>query len=186
MRMRPVETGAGGAALKVLGIEQGRKGPRDSVEATFAGGLFLLLELVPAAEDLGRVAQLFPAKDMGVAADELFGQLPRHGLKIKGPALPGQLGVEENVQQDVSQFFFEGMVIALVDGFEKLVYLLQNHGPKRTVGLFPVPRAAPGPAQAGHDAGEGLGFTHRSGLRAPRRFVEPERDEFAPLVILTP
>jgi len=135
---------------------------------------------VPAAENLGGVAQFFPAKDVGMPADELFGQLASHGLKIKGSALPGQLGVEEDMQQDVSQFLFEGMVIALVDGFEKLIDLLQNHGPKGAVGLFPVPRAAPGSAQAGHDAGEGLGFAHRSGLRAPRRFVEPERDEFAP------
>jgi len=161
-RIGPIKARPGGAALQVLGIEQGREGTGNPIQATLPGRLFLLLELVPAAEDLGRVAEFFPAEDVGVAADELVGQFAGDGLEIEGPPLAGELGVEEDMEEDVAQLLLEGVVIALVDGLEELVDLLKDHGAEGAMRLLLVPRTTARAAQASHDPGEGLGFAHGS------------------------
>lgn len=175
--IRPIKACPGSTSLEVLGVKQCGKMAGDAVEAALAGGLFLLLELVPATEDLRGVSQLFPAKDVGMPADQFFRQFPGHSAEIEGFSFPGQLGVKKDVKEDIPQFFPEGMIIPLVDGLEELVYLLQNHGTERAMGLLPVPRASPRATQSCHDLGEVPGFAHPSPLRAARRFVEPERDE---------
>ena len=173
----PVETRAGGPLLQVLGVEQRGKAQRNAVETAFAGGFFLLFQLVPAPKHLGRIPQLFLAEDMGMPPDQLVGQLLGHGREIKGPPFPGQLGMEEDMEEHVPELLLEGMIVPLINGLEQLVDLLENHRLERAVGLFSVPRAATRAAQLGHDPGERLGFAHASALRGPRRFVEPERDE---------
>ena len=65
----PIEADAGGSTLEVLGAEKGGEATRDAVEATAAGGFFLLFELMPAVKDLGRGDDFFFTKDVRVAAD---------------------------------------------------------------------------------------------------------------------
>ena len=65
----PIEADAGGPALEVLGAEESGEAARNAVKAAAAGGFFLLFELMPAVEDLGRGDDLFFAKDVGVPAD---------------------------------------------------------------------------------------------------------------------
>jgi len=161
-RIGPIKARPGGAALQVLGIEQGREGTGNPIQATLPGRLFLLLQLVPAAEDLGGVTEFFPAEDVGVAADELVGQFAGDGLEIEGSPLAGELGVEEDMEEDVAQLLLEGVVIALVNGLEELVDLLKDHGAEGAMRLLPVPRTTARAAQASHDPGEGLGFAHGS------------------------
>ena len=45
------------------------------------------------------------------------------------------------------------------------------------MGLFAVPWATAGTAEAGHDLGEGTDFAHPLGIRIRRAFVESWRDE---------
>ena len=121
--IRPVETRAGGAALEVLGVEKGREPLGNAIQAALAGGLFLLFQLMPAAENLGGVAEFFPAKDMRMPAHQLVGQRAGHGLKIKRLPFPGQLGVEKNVEENVPQLLLERMVVSLIDRLEQLIDL---------------------------------------------------------------
>ena len=65
----PIEADAGGPTLEVLGTEKGGQAARNAVEAAAARGFFLLFELMPAVEDLGRGDDLFFAKDVWMAAD---------------------------------------------------------------------------------------------------------------------
>lgn len=185
-RVRPIETRAGGAPLKILGIEKSGQVFGDTIKAALAGRFFLSLQLMPTAEDLGRIAEFFPAEDVGMAADELVGQFAGNGPEIEGFPFAGKLGVEKDMQKNIPQFLLEGMVVSLIDGLQKLVHLLEDHGPEGAVGLFPVPRAAARATEPGHDPGEGLGFAHQPELRGGRRFVEPERDSPTPLVMITP
>lgn len=173
----PIKTGPGCPPLEVLGVEQGGEPLGNPVQTALARRFFLLLQLVPASENLGGIPEFFPAKDMRMAAHELFGQFPGHGLKIESFSFPRQLGVKKNVKKDIAQLLLEGVVITLIDGLEQLVHLLQDHGAEGAMGLFPVPGTTPGTTQSGHDPRQGFGFVHVSALRGPRRFVEPERDE---------
>ena len=96
--VRPIKTGPGCPSLEVLGVEQGGEAAGHSIQAAFARGFFLLFELVPAPENLGRVVQFFPAKHMGVPADEFFRQFAGDPLEIKGLSLPSELGVKKNME----------------------------------------------------------------------------------------
>jgi len=183
--IRPVETGPGRPFLEILGVEQGREAPGNAVQTAFAGGLFLLLELVPASQHLGWIPKLFAAKDMGMPANQLISQLAGNRLKVKRFPLLCQLGVKKDVEKDIPQLLLESMAVSLVDRFEQLVDLLENHGLEGAVRLLAVPRAATRAAQLGHDPGERLGFAHASALRGLGRFVQPERDETRKLVIIS-
>ena len=65
----PIEADSGGPTLEVLGAEERGEVAGNSVKATAAGRFFLLFELMPAMEDLGRGDDFFFTKDVGVAAD---------------------------------------------------------------------------------------------------------------------
>ena len=81
------------------------------------------------------------------------------------------------MEKNIAELFLEGVVIAFVDGFEEFVDFLQNHGAEGAVGLFAVPGATAGTAEAGHDLGEGTDFAHPLGIRSGGAFVESWRDE---------
>jgi hypothetical protein len=55
---------------------------------------------------------------MGVAADQLFGELLGDFLEIEGAALLSQLGVKNNVEKDIAQLFLKGLIVFLIDRFE--------------------------------------------------------------------
>ena len=148
----------------------------DTIEGALAGRLFGFFKLMPALEDLlGGGEALFP-KDVGVAADQLLGELLGDFLKIEGVALLGKLGVENNVKKDVPQLFLKGLVVFLIDCFEQLVDFLEKHGAKSLVGLLLIPRATTGSAEASYDLGKGADFFHSMDVRRRRSFVESERD----------
>jgi len=82
-------------------------------------GRFLsLFELMPALEDLLGGGEALFSKNMGVAADELFGELLGDFLEIEGAALLSQLGVKNNVEKDIAQLFLKGLIVFLIDRLE--------------------------------------------------------------------
>ena len=182
--IRPVESGPGSAPLEILGIQKGREVFWNPVEAAFSCRFFLLFQLVPAAENLGRIPEFFPAEHVGMTADQFVGQLLGHRTEVEGLPFFGQLRMEKDVEQHISQLLLESVIVTLVDRFQKLVDFLKYHGSKGPMGLFPVPRAAPRSPKFCHDAGEGLSFAHPPPLRGTGRFVEPERDGKQVLVML--
>ena len=106
---------------------------------------------MPTLEDLlGGNEPLF-AKNVGMAADQFFGQSLGDLAKIEGTALLGQLGMENKVKKDVPKFLLEGVIVLLVDGLQQLVHLIQHHGSEGLVRLFSVPWTALGATKASHD-----------------------------------
>ena len=163
--VRPIKSDPCCAFLQILGKEKRGKMKGDTIEAALAGRLFGFFKLMPALEDLlGGGEALFP-KNMGVAADQLFGELLGDFLEIEGAALLSQLGVKNNVEKDIAQLFLKGFVVFLIDRFEQLVNFLEKHGAKSLVGLLLVPRATTGSAEASHDLGQGADFFHATDVR---------------------
>ena len=113
---------------------------------------------------------------MGVAAHQFFPKFPGHGFKIKSFPLLGQLGMKNDMEENIAELLAEGVVIPLINGLEEFVYLFQNHGSEGAVVLFPVPGAAFRAAQPGHDTGQGGDLSHSMELRARGASVESERD----------
>ena len=109
---------------------------------------------------------------MRVASNHLVRDAPDHLLDAEGPALPGDVGMEDDLQEQVAQLGGQLVVVAVVDGLGHLVGLLDRHGLHALVGLLAVPGTAAGGAQAGDqldEAGEGetggRGLEHRDHSR---------------------
>gem|GEM_PF-2690830 len=172
----PIETDSGGSFLQILGQKKRGKMNRDPVQGALAGRFFSFFQLMPPVEDLSGGSEPLLAKDVGVTVDQFFGQSLGDLAKIERPALFGQLGMENKVKEDVPQLLLQGVIVLLLDGLQQLVHLLQHHGSESLMGLFPVPGATLGAAQASHDLKQGTNFFHRMEIRKNRAFVESERD----------
>ena len=88
---------------------------------------------------------------MRVAADQLRRDSLGHVVDVERPVLPGHLGVEHHLEQEIAQLLAEQLRSAGVDGLEGLVRLLEQMAGQRPMGLLPVPGAAAWPAQPVHD-----------------------------------
>ena len=88
---------------------------------------------------------------MGMAADELAVDGGQHICKVKMAGGAGDVGVEHHLHQDVAEFLGQRGPAAPVDGIQGFVAFLQEVAFQRFVGLFGIPGAAAGAAQARHD-----------------------------------
>jgi hypothetical protein len=75
----------------------------------------------------------------------------------------GYLRVEENLEEQITEFFGELGVVGGIEGVEDLIGFLNQVGAERGVGLFAVPRAATRGTEARHDANQLLESRSNSG-----------------------
>ena len=89
---------------------------------------------------------------MGVAADHFVADALDHIVEGEAACFAGHLGVEDDLQQQVAEFFFQVGHVVMGDGVGDFVGFLDGVGGDGGEGLLEVPRAAAvGVAQAGHD-----------------------------------
>ena len=117
------------------------------------------LDLLPVAEDGVGVGGDGVGEDVRMAADELGAEVFGDVAEVEAVGcgqLGGHLGVEEDLQQEVAELVLEVGPGAALDGVEDLVGLFEGVALDGVEGLFAVPGAAAGRAQAGHDGGGAL------------------------------
>ena len=90
-------------------------------------------------------------KNVRVSADQLVDDGAANVVDGEAAGLVGDLGVEDDLQEDVSQFRAQGLVIPCIDGLEGLVGLFEQVAFQRRMGLLTIPRTAAISAQACHD-----------------------------------
>ena len=106
-----------------------------------------------------------------MAAHDLRGEPGLHVGQVEDAGLGGELGVENDLEEQVAELIGEGGRRAVGQRIVDLVRLLQEVAPERLVGLLPVPRAAVRGTQAVADPGHRP--RRRDGeLRLDRRQVE--------------
>jgi len=134
------------------GALQRRQVARDAVEhggALVLGALlFCALDFFPLCPDGIDVFRVGVAEDVRVAADELVGDGAGGFLEVERLSLPGQLAVEDDLQQEVAAFLEHLVVVLRLDGVDEFVHLLDGVEADRLVILLAVPRAAARAAQA--------------------------------------
>ena len=96
------------------------------------------------------------AEDVGVAADHLVVDSGDHVGNIEGAGFQGQIGVKQDLQQQVAEFFGQFAWIAFFQGVENLVSLLDQVGFQGCMGLLAVPGATTRGAQASLDVDQGF------------------------------
>jgi hypothetical protein len=99
------------------------------------------------------------AEDMGMSPNELFAGMARGVLEGEGAAIGGEVGVKDDLEQEVAEFFAEVGVIGIADGVNRFAGFLEESGAEGFVGLFAVPRTTFGRAKEADDGAEaGDGF----------------------------
>ena len=94
---------------------------------------------------------------MRVTADELLVELGGDVVHGERALVRADLGVEDDVEEEIAELLDERGALAGGHGVEGLVGLLQQRAPERVVGLLEVPRTAgDGVAQAAHRFKEGV------------------------------
>jgi hypothetical protein len=125
-------------------------------------GLPLLgLQLGPVLEHLRRAKVRGRAEDVGVAAFNLVADGVGHVGERKGLLLVGQLGVKDNLKQQVAQLFSQRPPRPAkrhpVHLVQHLVAFLDQVRPQAAQVLLPVPRATSRRPQPPHDFHQPLG-----------------------------
>src|SRR4051794_6624528 len=158
LRRRRLEAAAAGAGDEFGRERQGRLRQGHAVDG---GGAALLLDLLPLprlVELLGRT-RVRAGEDVRVAADQLLDEVTGHLVdaeRLAGGPLLGDPGVEEHLEQQVSELLAQQGEIAGLDRFDDLVGLLEEVPRERLVRLRGVPRAAAGRPEAVHHLGGAL------------------------------
>jgi hypothetical protein len=112
------------------------------------------------AEDRLGVGGINVAENVRVAADEFLARLAGGVLQSEGSAFGGEIGVEDDLEEEITEFFAEVGVIRVADGVDRLAGFLEESGAEGFVGLLAVPGATFGRAEEaddGAEAGDGFG-----------------------------
>ena len=151
--IRPVEPGLGRLGLDFLRAHERRKAAVNMLHCLRNRSLpfFLPFYVIPVAQNRGADIRRNASEDMRMAAYELFADSVRHIVNVEPGCLRGDLGVKNDLQEKIPQLFLKQGVVLRVDPLDHFVRLLDQVFAQRTVGLFPVPRAAALSAQLDHD-----------------------------------
>src|SRR5688500_7722809 len=86
------------------------------------------------------------------AAYELLAQASSDVREVERPLLVSELRVDRDLEQEIAKLVAQPLEITGVERLERLVRLLEEMRPQRSMGLLAVPRAAVGRPQAIGDA----------------------------------
>src|SRR5713101_3705512 len=93
--------------------------------------LLSLLYLLPIGPDLIHVLYFEIAKDMRVAANQFLGNVTGDFIEIERAALFGELTMENDLEEQVAQFFGHLVIVTSFDGIEQFIDFL-NRVPAET------------------------------------------------------
>ncbi len=93
---------------------------------------------------------------MRMAADELFTHFRSHVIEIETTCLLGDFRMKNHLKQNVAQLLLHLRPVVPLDGVHHFIGFLNHVGNQGMMGLFRIPGAALGSAQAFHDGDEAL------------------------------
>lgn len=95
-------------------------------------------------------------------ADEFFRDILDHVFDVKGVLLAFNASVEQDLEQEIAQFFPEMTRVVMVKGVKDLIGFLKEVRFQGFVSLLQVPGASPRRAQPCHDVDEVMkGLRHQ-------------------------
>ena len=118
------------------------------------GLALLLFQEFPVPQNLRRGPGFDFAEDVGMPTNHFIVDFADDIMDRETALFGGDLRVEEDLEEEVAQFFGEFGVVAGVEGVEDFISFLNEIGAEGGVGLLAIPWAAAGRAEAGHEGGE--------------------------------
>ena len=161
----PVEADLAGFLLELGGAEEGGEAFANPVEeGFFFVAFFGALDVFPLGEDTIGGADGRIAIDVGMTADEFVADAAGDVVEIEAIAFLCELGVKDNLQEKVAEFFLEIFVVLGLDCGNGFVSFLDKIGDEGIMSLLGVPRTTAGGTKTMHDSAEAVDLA--VGLRA--------------------
>jgi len=126
------------------------------------------LDVAPLSQDGFRAASAGIAEDMRMPAHQFAGERRHDVVEIETALFARELGVEDDLQEEVAELFAEGVRIAAADRGGDFFRFLAEAGDQRAMRLLAVPRASLGRAQPRHDAQEAVERARHGGGKGIR------------------
>ena len=137
----PIETHRGRLLAHAECLDHRRQTARNTTQQTACALLLAQFEQFPILLDLLGGVGVNIAKDVRVAVDQLIAQSVSHRADIEQALLVAHLRVECHVQQQIANLLLHIVHIAVRDGIDQLVSLLDRIATQRLEGLLAIPRA---------------------------------------------
>ena len=102
------------------------------------------LDLLPVCPDLVDIFDPKPAKHVRMAANQLFRDVAGDLVEVESLALMGQLAVKHHLQQQITQLFFQFVVIASLNRIDQFIDLFDRMPAQRHMVLLLIPGTTPG------------------------------------------
>jgi hypothetical protein len=128
--------------------------------------LLVLLDALPLRQNIA--IDGLAREDVRVAADQLRREVARDVAQVERALLARELGVDDDLEEQVAELLAQPAAVAGVERVEDLVRLLEDERPQARVRLLAVPGAAVGRAQAVGDVRELRERLARAGEGATR------------------
>ena len=146
--------------IDISGVEECGEA-RGEVFKDFVGGLaficfFFGFDSFPMLEDFVGVLNFYVAEDVGVAADKFFVNFVGDVTDGEVACFFSNLGVEEDMEEDIAEFFTHVGEVLTVYGVEELGVFFDEVFAEGFVGLFLVPGATARAAKFSNDIFEFL------------------------------
>ena len=126
--------------MHAVGLQQGRKTLGDA--AQHAAVMFTLqFDFFPVLLYLLGILHMLTAKDMRMAYDHLLADAVEHIGDVEGAFFLSDLGIEDEVQHQVTELFFHLVKVVIKNGLAEFVGLLDGKMTQSLDGLDAVPWA---------------------------------------------
>src|SRR5436309_8149319 len=122
-----------------------------AVRALRSLGALLTLDALPLAEQVAALDRN-AVEDVRMTAHELLAQALRDVRDIEGTLFVGELRVDRDLEQEITELVAQPFEIAGVERFQRLVRLFEQMGTQRSVRLLAVPGATVGRTKPFGDA----------------------------------
>src|SRR5262249_50291548 len=149
----PVEAYPRDLLADALRARERWKVPRHAAEDTpiLLAGALRRLDTLPVLEHLFGPVDGRPREHMRVTPDELVADRGDHVVRTKGALGPAELGLKDDLQEEIAELGGKLAAVSAVDGVDHLAGLLEHVTAEGAEVLLPVPGAAVGGEQALHE-----------------------------------
>ena len=137
----PIKAHTASLVLDAVSLNHRRKRLRHSAEHPLVPVLLLGLEHLPVLHHILSRRHLSAGKYVRMAIYQLITQVVNDIGNIKLPLLIPHLGIENHVQEQISQFLADFVMVILENGIAEFISLLYGLRTQALVGLLAVPRA---------------------------------------------
>ena len=126
VQLGPIKIDARDLLLRFLRADQRGQRIRQVSQKMRVASFLLMFDALPLTNDRTGIRRVTVAENMRMPPDQFFGNFPQYAIDIESAGFPGHLGVHNDVQQEVAEFFSKVFVVVVSNRSQQLVCFLDQ------------------------------------------------------------